>query len=341
MWKTALKWTLLTLLTAYVVVMFVWSHAEANRHLCNGIEVVIDGQGKVASISEQSVKEVLKDFPGQIVGKPIHSINTYAIADYLRKFNSFEEVDCLITTQGNLKVRVVPMVPALRVFDGDKSYYVNKDGKTMAAIPGFHVDVPVVTGHFTKDFRPESVLPVVRYIEQDSLLRNLVGMIKVNDRDNIILVPRIKGHVINIGDVNRLPEKRQAILTAYRQILPYKGWETYDTISVKFQGQIVATRRDKTPLYPIETVEETEDAEEAALQASEESSPNKSTEATEKKASEEKPKETKPEADKQKETKPAQDTKPADNKQKDNKQKESKPKESKETKPKGKGTQNA
>ena len=276
MWKVTLKWFLLSLLIVYVAVMLVWARAEANRHTCQGIEVVIDGQSQVSSISEQSVKDVLQGYPHSIVGQPVHSINTYEIADYLRKFNNFETVDCLITTQGNLEVRVVPMVPAIRVFDGEQSYYVNKDGKTMSAIPGFHVDVPVVTGRFTKTFRPEVVLPVVKFIENDPLLSNLVGMIQVNDRENIILVPRIKGHVINIGDVSRLDEKRRAILTAYRSILPYQGWENYDTISVKFHGQIVATRRDKTPRYPAEMLVDSIDGEEEALKASELSDPNNS-----------------------------------------------------------------
>lgn len=267
MWKTTLKWIILTLLIAYVGAMFVWSRAEANRHTCSGIDVVIDGKSSIGTISEQSVKDVLKDYKGLIVGQPIHSINTYHIADYLRKFNNFETVDCIITTQGHLQVKVVPMVPAIRVFDGDKSYYVNKDGKRMEALPGFHVDVPVVKGNFTKDFRPESLLPIVRYLQNDPMLSNLVGMIQANDRENILLVPRIKGHVINIGDTSRLQEKRGAILTAYRSILPFKGWETYDTISVKFKGQIVATRRDKTPRYPAEMIEDMEDGEEAALLA--------------------------------------------------------------------------
>ena len=274
MWKVTIKWILLSMLIIYVGVMFMWARIEANRHTCQAIEVVIDGENQVSSISEKSVKEVIQGYPKLIVGQPIHAINTYAIADYLRQFNNFESVDCLITTQGNLKVRVVPMVPAIRVFEGDKSYYVNKDGKTMAAIPGFHVDVPVVTGKFTKNFRPEVVLPIVKFIQEDPLLSNLIGMIQVNDRENIILVPRIKGHVINFGDVTRLDEKKRAILTAYRSILPYKGWENYDTISVKFHGQIVATRRDKTPLYPLELITDSIDAEEDALQASKASDPN-------------------------------------------------------------------
>lgn len=267
MLKQVVKWIILGAMLAYIVCMFVWARAEAKRHACNGIEVVIDGKSQVASISEASVKEVLADYPHPIIGQPVHSINTLEIADFLRSFNNFETVDCLITTQGNLKIKVTPMVPTLRVFDGAKSYYVNKDGKTMAAIPGFHVDVPVVSGHFSEDFPPQSVLPVVRFMQSDSAINHIVGMIQVIDRENILLVPRIKGHVINIGDTTDLNIKRRAILTAYKDILPYKGWDTYDTISVKFKGQIVASRRDKTPLFPIPEWTETDDGEEMSLAA--------------------------------------------------------------------------
>ena len=271
MWKKPLKWALLAFLLLYVGAMFVWAREEARRHICQEIEIEIDGKGQVASISPQSVMEVLQGYPGNMKGAPINSINTLDISNYLRKFNNFESVDCIITTQGKLKIRVVPMMPEMRVFDGVNGYYVNKDGKTMAALPGFHVDVPLVYGKFDKNLRPESVLPVVRFVRQDSLLRQLTSMIVVNDRENILLIPRIKGHVINIGDVTRLPEKRDAIYTAYKNILPYKGWETYDTISVKFKGQIIATRRDKTPRYPAYLLEEEEDLEEAALQSAMES----------------------------------------------------------------------
>lgn len=265
MWKLTLKWVLLCGLIAYVVAMFVWGRAEAARHVCKGIEVEIAGDNRVSSIDAQSVKDVLKSYPEKIEGQPLPVINTYDIAQFLRKSNNFETVDCIITGKGNLKVKVTPMVPAIRVFEDSLSYYVNKDGKTMEALPAFHVDVPIVTGNFTDKFRPQSVLPVVRFIEGDSLLSAVVSMIKAEGSDDILLIPRIKGHVINFGDTTRLEEKRNALLTAYRSILPYKGWEHYDTISVKFRGQIVATRRDKTPLHPaIELVEE-EDVEETAL----------------------------------------------------------------------------
>ena len=35
------------------------------------------------------------------------------------------------------------------------------------------------------------------------------------------------------------------MLRFYREVLPVKGWNYYDTISVKWRGRVVATRREK------------------------------------------------------------------------------------------------
>lgn len=265
MWKKLAKWGLLIALLSYVAIMFVWSHSEAARHNCAGIEVEIVGVTKADSLTRRGVLQQLGGYPHRIIGAPIHTINTFDIASYLRQLSTFENVECLITSKGILKIQIVPMVPAIRVFENGKSYYVNKDGKRIDSKAEFFVDVPVVTGHFTKSFRPQDILPVVRFVTSDNTLNELTSMFVAKDADNIMLVPRIRGHIVNFGDTNRLEEKRRALLTAYKQILPYKGWETYDTISVKFRGQIVASRRDKSPLYPVTAFEEEVDPEEVNI----------------------------------------------------------------------------
>jgi hypothetical protein len=82
-------------------------------------------------------------------------------------------------------------------------------------------------------------------VESDSLLRSLVTMYCVRDTNNIIIVPEISGHVINIGNADGFENKFAKLKLFYRGVLPKKGWNTYDTISVKWNHQIVATRRVK------------------------------------------------------------------------------------------------
>lgn len=263
--KNILKWTILILLLAYVVGITVWARVEADKHTVKGITITIGEKGISDTITVRGVKMSLLKYPDKIIGAPVNTVNTLKIENYLMGLNNFEDVKCYISTNGFLNVNINPMIPEIRVFDGNRSYYVNKYGKRIDSNAEFYADVPVVSGHFTDKFRPESVLPVVRFVKNDDQLNKLVGMFEAKGPNDILLVPRIAGHIINFGDTTRLPEKKRALLTLYEKVIPYKGWEEYDTISVKFRGQIVATRRNKAPLYPIEVFEEEVDPEEATL----------------------------------------------------------------------------
>lgn len=263
--NTILKWTLLIILLGYTAAITVWAHAEASRNACSGIEVVVDGSNKADSVTRNGVLAELAHYPRKIIGVPLESVNTYDVRQFLSRFSNFENVDCVITTDGKLKVSVIPMIPEIRVFSPMGSYYINKDGKYIASNAEFYVDVPIVKGVFTNKLPAMYVLPVTRFIESDPVLSELVAMVEVIDEDNIILIPKIQGHVINFGDTTRLQEKKRALMTMYNKIMPYKGWNEYDTISVRFRNQIVATRRLKALEAHGPLTDDGDDPEEAAL----------------------------------------------------------------------------
>lgn len=241
--KSLLRWLLLVILTAYCIVICIWASQEARSRVCPGVKVIVEGNGKTV-LPEAVIKQIseYKNFKGMKAG----SIDTKKVEAHLAKFNNFENVECALGADGTLIVKVLPLVPELRVFTPRGSYYINKDGKHIDANADFYVDVPIVTGNFTSSFRPTALLPLTRYLRSDSLLSSYITMIEARSPENIILVPKVKGHLINIGNTDNLPEKFARLMTMYHKVLPYKGWNTYDTISVKFDRMIVATRRDKT-----------------------------------------------------------------------------------------------
>lgn len=273
MWKKILGWVILSVLGAYVVFAAIWAYGEASRNSCKGIDIQIVEGNMTDSVTRKGVMAEINRYPEKIIGMQIPSIDTRKLEHYLKGFPQFEDVVCSFSTTGRLNVKVTPMVPELRVFEDSSSYYINKEGKKMASKATFFVDVPVVSGKFTEKFQPKDLFPVTRFISRDPVLNQLIGMVRAEDSDNILLVPRIHGHVINFGDTNRLEEKREALLAVYKKVLPYKGWEEYDTISVKFKGQVVATRRNKGSKYNKNVEYEETDMEEATLPEIESVSP--------------------------------------------------------------------
>ncbi len=263
--KTVLKWSILILLLGYTAFITVWAHDMATRDVCRGYEIKVKGDSNLNEEVRQGLDKELKAYPQRIAGTPILQLNAAKIEKYLAGLNFFESVSCMLTSDNKLLVEAQPLIPVMRVFSNGKSYYINKAGKYIEARPEFFTDVPVVSGNFTKKFTPREVVPLVKRMKSDEFLNNLTGMIIARDSHNIMLVPRIRGHVVNLGDTTRLDEKLQLLQLFYKKVLPHKGWNEYDTISVKFKGQVVATRRIKPVVAEPETIEEEIDLEEQTL----------------------------------------------------------------------------
>lgn len=262
------KWLILIGLLTYAICMSAWAASSLRARKCTGIDIEVKPgvDGKPSFLKPEAVKMELGRLASDFRNISLYEIDTDSLEKYLNAVNNFEHVEVVRTSSGKLLVSVVPIIPELRVFTPTETYYINKDGKCMDAHAEYFADLPIVRGNFTSRMPASGVLPVSRYIQRDTLLRNLITMIDYRSPTNIILIPRIRGHVINIGDTSNLADKFNRLLLMYRKVMPHKGWNTYDTISLKFRGQIVATRADKT-LHKHNNVDETlvEDFEEASL----------------------------------------------------------------------------
>ena len=233
------------MLAAALVTGILWARDKSRGEECTGIEVQVINADSTSFVTPQGVLNDLKGQGIKLVGKRMGDIDASEIEEALRLSPYLENADIVKCQDGKVLIRVSQLGPVFRVFDGGSSYYVNRAGKHMSATNYYHSDVPVVQGHFTRKFPPTHLLPLIDYVESDSLLHSLVTMYIMRDTNNIILVPSISGHVVNIGNVSGLENKFAKLKLFYREVMPKRGWNTFDTISVKWNHQVVATRRTK------------------------------------------------------------------------------------------------
>ncbi len=243
---------ILLLLVVSIIAGALWAHSKSDAELCTRVDIEVINADSTAFVTPEGVMSDLQDHGIKLEGKRMADINASDIERTLRLSPYLENADLVKCQGGRVLIRVSQLVPVMRVFDGDKSYYVNRAGKRMDASVFYHSDVPVVQGHFSRRYPETRLLPLIDYVERDTLLRSLVTMYCVHDTNNIIIVPDFSGHVINIGNVDGLDNKFAKVKLFYREVMPKKGWNTYDTISVKWNHQIVATRRVKAVVQSIE-----------------------------------------------------------------------------------------
>ena len=223
-----------------------WARAKSTGEVCNVVDVIVLNDDSTAFVTPQGVLNDLKGQGVNVIGKRMKDINASHIEETLMVSPYLEDADVVKCQNGKLLITVRQLLPVLRVFDGEESYYVNRVGKRMAATSNYHCDAPIVRGHFTKQYPVTRLLPLIDYVEQDSLLRSLVTMYCVQDTNNIIIIPEFSGHVVNIGNADGFENKFAKLKLFYKEVMPKRGWNTFDTISVKWNHQIVATRRVKS-----------------------------------------------------------------------------------------------
>lgn len=247
------------LLAAYLVVALTMTARENDDTMCSGMTITVedaDGEkGAQRFVTPGELALELDNLPSKAKGIALANINTQDIRRRLLDLDKIEDVSVVRYTDGSIRIKVTPIVPVLRVFDGNESYYVNRAGKRVKASARYHKNVPLIQGHFDATdtaFTPLSLMPLVNYISSDSIWNTYIGMIKVKSPNDILLIPNIREHVINLGTLDRLDDKMERLRTFYTKVLVKQGWEKYDTLTLKWNGQLVATKRHhRAPDVPV------------------------------------------------------------------------------------------
>lgn len=186
-----------------------------------------------------------------VSGTLLNHVDLQAIENQLNDVDNIETANVYRVFKkdaSRIMVEVSPMKPVLRIFDPYspiKSYYVNRSGKRLKANHLFHKDVPVIIGRFNTPEKIESVMPLIDYLENDRNFSAFISSMELTPRNDIIIYPAHTGPVINFGDATQIKNKLRRIMRFYQDVVKVKGYEYYDTISVKWDGQLVATRHNK------------------------------------------------------------------------------------------------
>jgi len=242
------------MLVAYLVIALTVTASQPDTTECRGVEITVTGNDRQAQnfVTEEELARELDSLPSKAPGMAMANINTQTIRKRLLELDKIEDAEVVRMTDGTIHIKATPIIPVARIFDRGESYYINRSGKRVSASARYHKDVPIIEGHFEyadTAFTPASLLPLLSYIAGDSVWNSYISMIKVKSPSDIILVPVIREHVINIGAPSDLDDKFSRLKKFYSEVLPLQGWEKYDTLTLKWKGQLVASKRRRAAVH--------------------------------------------------------------------------------------------
>ena len=80
---------------------------------------------------------------------------------------------------------------------------------------------------------------MLHFIEMDEFLKAQIAQLEINELGEIVMYPQIGKQYIEFGKAENFEIKFRKLRAFYKEILPVKGWGTYQRVSLKYQNQIV------------------------------------------------------------------------------------------------------
>lgn len=252
-------------LAAGAVVLMSFANKSHNLQRCLGITVNIDYQGCEQLITPEIVKSQLQKEFGKFDNKLLGEISVETINRFLKKNQYLDHTDVHLTVEGRLVADATQCNPVLRVITNEgKSYYIDGNGKIMAADPRFPVRVVVASGNISmagnvlgknikslfegkKKTPPEitnlgNAFRVSVALSGDSIMKALTEQIYIPASGEITLLTKTGNHTVVLGNTSDLEEKFEKLGTFYRLGLPKVGWEKYKSINVAYKNQVICTK---------------------------------------------------------------------------------------------------
>lgn len=240
---------ILIILIAAVVIGYLIFSASYFRNLsrnrvCESFSVVIADSAQYRFVSPKDIVALMKRYNLDPVGKTFGEINTLAIRDTILSNRLVESAEVFTTPRGSVVATVYQRKPVLRVISDIKgNFYVDDERRIMPVSGNFTVYVPVATGIIDEEFARNQLYDFALFLHSHSDWDAWIEQIVVQKDREVILIPRAGDFKIILGNLDNYQVKLAKFARFVDKGLNAVGWNRYSVISLKYDNQVVCTKK--------------------------------------------------------------------------------------------------
>jgi len=248
--KRSTKIMLIVLGAAVLAVLVIVANVVRSRSQVRGLEVVIRYGKTPHLVEDQVVKDtVLRRMPN-LMQLSVKNVDCHRVAAAARRVPYLQNVSASVSVGGKVVVRADQRRPVMRLYYGNREFYMDSEQALFPPSATGFCDVLVAGGNFTEPLRLDSInaqatalWKVACFLDNEDDYAPLIDQIFVERDGDIMMVPKVGDHLVELGSPDDLDAKFSNLLTFYRKGMPRAGWNTYSKVSLKFKGQVVCTKK--------------------------------------------------------------------------------------------------
>lgn len=185
---------------------------------------------------------------GNINNIKASKLNLKSLERKIASHSHVREAEVFQDLGGNLTIKVTEHQPIARIFNRDgKDIYISSTGKVIPESVNYTPRVmmiefekfPQLTSSIKELSMGNELFSFLKHIRNHEFWKSQVAYIYVNQANEVELYPQVTKQVVEFGTLNNFEKKMKKLMFFYKRVLPRKGWNTYERVSLKYENQIV------------------------------------------------------------------------------------------------------
>lgn len=242
-------------LLAAILVVSVLAGKEARKGLvCRGMEIAILDSMENSFVTGNDIRKYIDKEFGTYLGKRLDSLDLVKVEKIIDGRSAVKKSHAFVTRDSILRINVTQRKPVVRFQKTDGGFYADAEGYIFPLQSSYASHVQVIDGAIPLAANSgykgaidnpgekkwfDQMMGVVNHIEGSRTWKGKIVQIHVDEKGELILVPREGRQKFMFGRPTGVEEKFERMSMYYTHILPEKGPEAYSVIDVRFEGQIV------------------------------------------------------------------------------------------------------
>jgi len=247
-----------------LILIVFFASKENNNAVAKKPDISIHVEGENAFLTESELLDRLIYKRLYQKNMKVNVVNVKKIEAAIIKMEEVKNVRVYKNIGNSWNIDVELRNPIARIFTlSQKAYYLDDEGFTMGRSSLHTAHVLVFSGFITENMEKASVKEIINndslksirklddiyrisnYVCKDSLMNALIGQVYLEKNGDFILIPLVGKQTILFGSANSdevVADKFNRLKVFYKEGMPHEGWEKYNTIIVKYEGQIVCRK---------------------------------------------------------------------------------------------------
>jgi len=234
-----------------LVVLLVAAIGKKNHENCRDYVITVKGAEHNLFIDENDIKKLLTvATKGKIKGERMSDFNLRKLEQAIRASAWVQKATLYFDNRDVLHITVTEKEPIARIFTTTgKSFYIDSTTKRMPLSDKMSARVPVFTNFPDKKFLNDKdsilladVKKTALFILNDSFWMSQTEQIDITKDRYFELVPTVGNHIVKLGDGDGIDKKFQRLFIFYQQVMSKSGFNRYNFVDVRFDGQVIGTK---------------------------------------------------------------------------------------------------